>query len=102
TITGTVTDGLTNAPLAGAQVSTQPATATAATDSSGHYTLDVPFGAYNVVTSAAGYNSDFAPTATSLGATVTLNQALVAVPPLAAQDLFSRADQPGIGTASDG
>ena len=53
-ITGTVTDALSNAPLAGATVSTGSVSTT--TDSQGHYTLlDLPAGATTVTAAATGY-----------------------------------------------
>jgi hypothetical protein len=84
-------------------VSTQPATGTATTDSSGSYTLNLAAGTYNVLFSAAGYNTNFASGVNvPAQATVTAGKALAPVPPGVAEDLFSRPDQSGIGTASDG
>ncbi|HEV3103923.1 MAG TPA: PKD domain-containing protein [Candidatus Dormibacteraeota bacterium] len=102
TVSGTVTDSASAAPIAGAQVSTQPATSTAVTNASGGYQLSIPAGAYNVIFSASGYNSNFKSINVSSGAGTTASQALVAVPALTAQDLFSRPNQTGIGPASDG
>jgi len=103
TITGTVTNSSTSAPIAGVQVSTQPASVTATTDSSGAYTLSVTAGTYNVLFTASGYNANFVGGVIApANGTIAANQALVPVPALAAQDLFSRPDQSGIGTASDG
>ncbi|HEV2028883.1 MAG TPA: carboxypeptidase regulatory-like domain-containing protein [Candidatus Dormibacteraeota bacterium] len=102
TITGTVTDSASVAPIAGAQVSTQPASSTAVTNASGAYQLSVPAGTYNVIVTASGYNSNFKSVSVSSGASATANQALLAVPALTAQDLFSRPNQTGIGPASDG
>jgi len=102
TIVGTVTDSVSGAPIVGAQVSTQPATSTTVTNGSGSYQLSVPAGSYNVIFTAAGYNSNFKPASVSSGGSTTANQALVAVPALTAQDLFSRPNQTGIGQASDG
>ena len=84
-------------------VATQPATSTTSTDSSGAYTLSLASGTYNVMFSAAGYNSNFdgsinAPT----GGSATASVGLYPVPAGFAQDLFSRPDQTGFGTASDG
>jgi hypothetical protein len=102
-ISGVVTDSVSGAPIAGAQVSTRPASSSAVTNAGGGYTLAVAAGSYNVIFAASGYNSNFAPASVSSGATVTANQALVAVPALTAQDLFSRPNQTGIGpVASDG
>jgi len=98
-----VSDARTGAPVAGAQVSTQPASTTATTGNNGSYTLNLAAGTYNVLFTAPGYNANFvgAVNAPSNG-TATANQALVRVPALAAQDLFSRPNQTGLGTASDG
>jgi thermitase len=55
-ITGSVTDAETGSPIAGATVS--DGTRTAATDTSGEYTLaDVPEGTYQVTASKEGYES---------------------------------------------
>jgi hypothetical protein len=102
TITGTVSDASSGAPLAGVRVTTQPATASTTTASNGSYSLSVPAGSYQVVFVASGYNSDFTAASPTAGSTATANLLMQAVPPLAAQDLFSRPDQKGIGTASDG
>ncbi|HEV2029129.1 MAG TPA: carboxypeptidase regulatory-like domain-containing protein [Candidatus Dormibacteraeota bacterium] len=103
TITGVVTDSGTSAPIGGAQVVTQPASSTATTNSSGAYTITLAAGTYDVLITAGGYNANFvgAVNAPASG-TVTANQTLTPVPANAAQDLFSRPDQSGIGTASDG
>jgi hypothetical protein len=65
--------------------------------------LNLGSGTYNVLFTAPGYNANFdgAVNAPSNG-TGTANQALVRIPAQAAQDLFSRPNQSGLGTASDG
>ncbi|HEX7264993.1 MAG TPA: carboxypeptidase-like regulatory domain-containing protein, partial [Candidatus Dormibacteraeota bacterium] len=103
TITGVVTISGTSTPIAGAQVSTQPASSTTTTDSGGNYTLNVTAGTYNVIYAASGFNTDFiAGIVAPPNGSVAANAALKPVPAQAAEDLFSRPDQSGIGTASDG
>jgi carboxypeptidase family protein len=103
TISGVVTDSVTSAPIAGVQVSTNPASVTATTNVSGAYSLTVTAGTYDVLFTLSGYNSNFVGAVNAPGGgTATANVALVKVPANAAQDLFSRPDQTGIGTASDG
>ncbi len=103
TITGVVTDSVTSAAIAGVQVSTNPASVTATTNASGAYSLTVTAGTYDVLFTLSGYNANFAGAVVAPpSGTVTANVALVKVPANAAQDLFSRPDQTGIGTASDG
>jgi hypothetical protein len=101
-ITGVVTDSASGAPIAGAQVSTQPASSTVVTNAGGNYTLAVSAGTYNVMFAASGYNNNFKSVSIGSNASATANQALVAVPGLSAQDLFSRPNQTGIGPATDG
>jgi hypothetical protein len=103
TITGVVTDSVSSAAIAGVQVSTNPASVTATTNGSGAYSLTVTAGTYDVLFTLSGYNANFvgAVVAPPSG-TVTANVALVKVAANTAQDLFSRPDQTGIGTASDG
>ena len=98
-----MSSSVSGTPISGATVSTQPATSVATTDSAGNYSLTVPAATYNVIFTAAGYNANFigslsAPT----GGTAVANQALVPVPSFTNEDLFSRPDQTGLGTASDG
>ena len=58
---------------------------------------------YNVIFAASGYNSDFdAGVIAPSNGSVTANASLVPVPPGIAMDMFSRPDQAGLGTASDG
>jgi hypothetical protein len=98
-----VTDAGTSAAIAGVQVATNPASVTTTTNGSGAYTLNVTAGTYDVLFTLSGYNSNFVGAVNApANGTATANVALVGVPANAAQDLFSRPDQSGIGTASDG
>ena len=98
-----VTDAGTSAAIAGVQVATNPASVTTTTNGSGAYTLNVTAGTYDVLFTLSGYNSNFVGAVNApANGTATANVALVRVPANAAQDLFSRPDQSGIGTASDG
>jgi hypothetical protein len=104
-IGGTVTSSAGGAPIAGAKVTTQPAAASATTDSAGNYQLSAAPGTYNVLISAAGYNTNFVPSvAVSNGGTSAASQSLIPVPAQTSEDLFSRPNDPGptLGTASDG
>ncbi len=102
-ISGVVSDAGTGAPIAGALVATQPASTTATTDTGGAYTLNLSVGTYNVVFTAPGYNANFEGAVNApAGGTATANRALVPIPGKTAEDLFSRPDQSGLGTASDG
>ena len=84
-------------------MTTQPATASATTDSTGAYYLPLQSGAYNVIFSAPGFNSNFSgPVVVPANGMATAGQSLVPNSALIAQDLFSRPDQTGLGTASDG
>ena len=56
TVAGTVTDASTGDPIVGADVST-PDGHSATTDASGHYSLSLPVGTYDVTASAFGYAS---------------------------------------------
>src|SRR5437773_3510371 len=79
TLTGTVTDAGTSAPIAGASV--QAGAFSTITDGSGVYTITLPTGTYNVTASRFGYSPQ---TVNGLvindGATVTQHFSLVAVP----------------------
>jgi len=100
-----VTDQATGNPIAGAQVTTQPASASTTTDVNGNYTLSAGPGTYNVLVTASGYNANFVGgVGVASGATATASVALVAIPGYTDQDMFSRPDSPGpsLGTASDG
>jgi carboxypeptidase family protein/VCBS repeat protein len=103
TINGVITISGTSTPIAGVQVATSPASVTATTDSGGAYSLSVAAGTYDVLFTMSGYNNNFFGGAIApAGGSITASQALVPIPANAAQDLFSRPDQSGIGTASDG
>jgi hypothetical protein len=101
TISGTVTDASTGTGIAGAQISTQPPSASTTTDSAGNYSILVSTGTYSVIATATGYNSNFT-TVTVSTSGATANLALTAVPAQSAQDTFTRPNQSGFGTASDG
>ncbi|MGH7749945.1 MAG: carboxypeptidase regulatory-like domain-containing protein, partial [Candidatus Dormibacteria bacterium] len=100
-ISGRVSDTSTGAGIAGAQVVTQPPTTSTTTDASGNYAITVAPGTYNVIGTDAGYNSNFTTSTVSSGGT-TANLSLVGVPAQSAQDLFTRPNQTGFGTATDG
>jgi hypothetical protein len=103
TIQGTVSVAGGATPIAGAVVTTQPATTSATTNSSGAYTLNVSAGSYDVIFTAGGFNSNFAGSVNAPANGVAIaNGALVPVPPQVAEDQFSRPNQAGIGPASDG
>src|SRR5207253_7391705 len=55
TLEGTVTDG-TN-PIAGAKITVSPGGASATTDVSGHYSITLPIGTYDLVASKYGFFS---------------------------------------------
>jgi hypothetical protein len=79
TISGIVTDASTGTPLAGASVSTQPATTTETTDAQGSYTIsDVEPGAYTVTASASDYVDGNINVTVTVGETTTANLALQA------------------------
>jgi hypothetical protein len=80
TLEGTVTDSSTNAPIQGAQISVDPIGASTTTDASGHYSLTLPVGDYNVTASHFGYTSQTQPASVTDGGTTTLDFALVAAP----------------------
>jgi N-acetylneuraminic acid mutarotase len=77
TVAGTVTDSVTAAPIAAATVTIGDSTAI--TDASGHYSLPVPIGTYDVVAAAYGYVSQTVSNVTVTdGGNVAENFALVA------------------------
>lgn len=79
TIAGVVKDKASGAAIAGAKVTTLPATVEATTDSQGTYSLAVPAGDYEVEAQATGYDSaKSASTTVAVGQTVTLDLELVA------------------------
>jgi len=78
-IAGKVADP-TGAPVAGATVSTTPATSTAQTDGSGAFTLSsIPIGAYTLTASKSGY-SDGTLAGVGVGAGATVNVKLALAP----------------------
>jgi hypothetical protein len=96
TISGTVTDAVTNDPIAGAQVTAGSAQAVA--DASGHYSMSVPVGTYSVTASASGYQSEtFSGESVANGQTVSLDFAL------SAPDVTPPTDAPVVsGTSGNG
>jgi hypothetical protein len=80
TLQGTVTDSSTNAPIEGAQINVDPIGASTTTDASGHYSLTLPVGDYDVTASHFGYTSQTQSATITDGGTTTLDFALVAAP----------------------
>lgn len=81
TISGVVTDASNGTPLAGATVSTQPATSTATTSAQGAYTIsNVPPGNYTVTATRAGYNPNSVAAAVVSSQTTTSNVPLTPLP----------------------
>lgn len=81
TISGRVTHASTGAGLAGATVTTQPATSTATTDAQGNYTIaNVTAGAYTVSVSMSGYTAATTMITVVAGQTGTANVSLTPVP----------------------
>lgn len=79
-ITGTVTDSATGKPIAGATVSAGGGYTTT-TDTSGHYTLGVPPGTYDLTVSDYDYaNGTASGVSVANGASVTENFPLTAIP----------------------
>lgn len=85
TINGKVTDASTAAALAGASVSTQPASGTATTDAQGNFTIaNVSPGSYTVQVTAATYATTSTNASVTAGQTATAN---IALAPLLYADL---------------
>jgi hypothetical protein len=104
TITGQVTDS-SGVPIAGAQISTMPASATATTDGAGDYTLAaVPATTYSVIAAASGYNASYVSgvNVPASGTAQVTTMALAAVPAYTSMDTYYRPNQPGWNPASDG
>jgi N-acetylneuraminic acid mutarotase len=84
TLSGTVTDSSNNQPVAGATVDASSggqSFGSTTTDASGHYSLDLPVGTYDVTVSAFGYaTSDNPDVNITDGNTTTLNVALQPAP----------------------
>ena len=73
TLTGTVLDEETQAPLENAKVSTSPSTSTVFTDATGAFTInDMPEGDYAIRAEYDGYLSGFEPATVTAGATYSL------------------------------
>jgi hypothetical protein len=104
-ISGQVTDGSSNQPIAGAQISTLPATITTTTDSNGNYTLaNVAGGTYSVIATTSGYNATYVGNITvTNNNTTTANEVFTTpVPGFTSMDTYFRPDQTGWNPASDG
>jgi protocatechuate 3,4-dioxygenase beta subunit len=81
TISGRVTDASNSQPIAGATVSTQPATASVTTDAQGNYSIaNVNPGSYTVNAAKSGYQNGSAGATVVAGQTATANIALTPVP----------------------
>ena len=73
TLTGTVLDEETQAPLENAKVSTSPSTSTVFTDATGVFTInDMPEGDYAIRAEYDGYLSGFEPATVTAGATYSI------------------------------
>ena len=76
---------------------------TTSTSSLGGYQLSLQPATYNLIVSAPGYNTDFVGGVVVVDSgQTTANLALQQIPAYTSMDLFSRPDQAGVGTASDG
>jgi len=106
TISGTLTDAVSGAPVAGVQVSTLPLTTAATTNSAGAYSLSLPAGTFTVVFTAYGasYNSHFlAGIQAPANGVVSANQRLTPIPAQTAMDTFMQPNQSnGFGVSTDG
>lgn len=77
-ITGKVTDGQTNAPLAGVQITTSPVTSSVNTGQDGIYTLpNITAGQYTITAKKDGYNDNTATITISEGQTVTADVQMI-------------------------
>ena len=76
TLTGTVKDGETGRPLAGAQVSLEGTVARAVTDAQGQYHLSVIPGSYMAQCSTLGYQEATKSAMVTTGGTATVNFSL--------------------------
>jgi carboxypeptidase family protein len=103
-ISGQVTDAISGAPIAGAQVSTVPASSVVTTDANGNYALqNLGSATYDVVVTASGYNENHTPNiGVTNGTTTTANVALQGIPGYAIMDTFTQPDQPGWNPSTDG
>ena len=80
TLQGTVTDSVTNDPIAGADVQVSPLGASTTTAADGTYSLTLPVGDYDVTASAFGYSPDTQPATITDGGTTTVDFALDPAP----------------------
>lgn len=113
-ITGKVADATTGTGLAGAQVTTSPATSSCITGSDGTYTIsDLQAGQYTVTASKTGYNTNSATVTVAEGQSITADIALSqTAPELAASaqtmdfgsvqtnNTFTISNQTGVGTVN--
>jgi subtilisin family serine protease len=95
TLTGTVTNSATSAPISGAQVVVDgPVDRNASTGANGTFTFPLPVGTYTVTVSAFGFGSNTATVEIAEGATTTHNVALTAVTSGAVSGVVSSASGP--------
>ncbi|MFC8616013.1 S8 family serine peptidase [Micromonospora purpureochromogenes] len=81
TLTGTITDAATGAPIPGATVTlTGTASRELTTSTNGTYSSRLPVGDYQVAVAAFGYKTKAVPATVTEDATTTLNVALAALP----------------------
>jgi Malectin domain/Carboxypeptidase regulatory-like domain/Viral BACON domain len=80
TLQGTVTDSSTNQPIAGAAINISPIGASTVTDGSGHYSITLPVGDYDVTASHFGYTPLTHSASITDGGTTTVDFALVPAP----------------------
>jgi len=80
TLDGTVTDSVTNDPIAGADIQVSPLGASTTTAADGTYSLTLPVGDYDVTASAFGYTPDTLPATITDGGTTTVDFALDPAP----------------------
>jgi hypothetical protein len=106
TISGSVNDVVSGAPISGIQISTLPVTTTATSSAAGTYSLNVPTDTFTVVFTAAGagYNANFiAGVQAPANGTVSANQKLTPIPAQTAMDTFTQPNQSnGFGVSTDG
>jgi hypothetical protein len=77
-ITGKVTDGKTNSPLAGVQITTSPVTSSVNTGQDGNYTIpDIKAGQYTITAKKDGYNDNTATVTISEGQSVAADVQLI-------------------------
>ncbi|MFV2008113.1 MAG: carboxypeptidase regulatory-like domain-containing protein, partial [Longimicrobiales bacterium] len=76
TLTGTITDAESSAPLAGVRVEVLGEGGGALSNSSGQFRLSVPAGAYSVIVSSLGYREASFDVRVTAGATTTLDVVL--------------------------